>query len=145
MSSEILIQLIIAVLFGAIIGLEREYKGKEAGLQTYSLVSLGSCLLMVIGFNILSIFSSVPGINFDPLRLILAVATGIGFIGGGVIIHKEAKVEGITTAAGLWAAAAIGVAVGVKLYSVALTALILSTIILIGFGELEKQIFKNRK
>lgn len=145
MSSEVLIQLIVAVLFGAIIGLEREYKGKEAGLQTYSLVSLGSCLLVVIGFNILEMFSYAAGINFDPLRLILAVATGIGFIGGGVIIHKEAKVEGITTAAGLWAAAAIGVAVGTRLYLVAFSALILSTIILIGFGELEKKIFKNHK
>ena len=142
MNPEILLQLTIAVLFGAIIGLEREFKGKEAGLQTYSLVSLGSCLLMVIGFNILNTFPSTAG---DPLRLILAVATGIGFIGGGVIIHKEAKVEGITTAAGLWAAAAIGVAVGAKLYLVALTALVLSTIILIGFGELEKKIFKKHK
>ena len=142
MNSEVLLQLVLAVLFGAVIGIEREFKGKEAGLQTYSLVSLGSCLLMVIGFNILSTFSPTAG---DPLRLILAVATGIGFIGGGVIIHKEAKVEGITTAAGLWAAAAIGVAVGAKLYLLALSALVLSTIILIGFGELEKQIFKKHK
>jgi len=145
MSLEIIIQLVVAVLFGAVIGLEREFKRKEAGLQTYSLVSLGSCLLIVIGFDILSTFSSTAGIISDPLRLILAVATGIGFIGGGVIIHKEAKTEGITTAAGLWAAAAIGVAVGVKLYLLALVALILTTSILIGFGELEKQIFKNRK
>ncbi len=145
MNLEALIQLVIAVLFGAVIGLEREFKGKEAGLQTYSLVSLGSCLLIMIGISILDIFSSTSGVSFDPLRLILAVATGIGFIGGGVIIHKEAKVEGITTAAGLWAAAAIGVAVGVKLYFIAFTALILSTVILIGFGELEKHIFNNRK
>lgn len=145
MNFEIIIQLIIAVLFGSVIGLEREFKGKGAGLQTYSLVSLGSCLLIVIGLNVLSIFSSAPGVVFDPLRLILAVATGIGFIGGGVIIQKEAKVEGITTAAGLWAAAAIGVAVGVKMYYVAFAAVILTTIILVGFGELEKKIFKNNK
>ena len=145
MNLEVLIQLVIAVLFGAIIGLEREYKGKEAGLQTYSLVSLGSCLFVLIGLNILDIFSFAAGFSFDPLRLILAVATGIGFIGGGVIIHRESKVEGITTAAGLWATAAIGVAVGVKLYLIAFVALILSTVVLIGFGELEKHIFKNRK
>lgn len=142
---QIIFQLTLAVILGAIIGLEREYKGKEAGLQTYSLVTLGSCLFTIIGFEFFNFFSGQAGINFDPSRLILAVATGIGFIGAGVIIHRQFRVEGITTAAGLWCSAAIGVAIGAGLYFLALLTFFLATIVLIGFGELERKIFKKRK
>ena len=145
MDWEIIIQLVVAVCLGGIIGLEREFKKKQAGLQTYSLVSLGSCLLVLIGFSLVDFFNNNNiSIQFDPLRLIVAVATGIGFIGAGVIIYKQDRLEGITTAAGLWVAAAIGVAVGVKLYILSIAALILTTIILIGFGEIERVIFNHR-
>lgn len=142
---QVIFQLILAFVFGALVGLEREYKRKKAGLQTYSLVCLGSCLFTIIAFEMFKLFNGKAGISFDPSRVILAVATGIGFIGAGVIIHHQERVEGVTTAAGLWAAAAVGIAIGAKLYFLSFFAVILITIILIGFGELERKIFKRQQ
>jgi len=141
MDWQIVFQLILSVLAGAVMGAEREVKKKEAGLQTYSLVSLGSCLFVIIGFNFFEVFSNAVNVSFDPSRLILSVATGIGFIGAGVIILRQTRVEGITTAAGLWCAAAIGVAIGAKLYFLSFVSLILAVAILSGFGILEKMFF----
>jgi len=135
--------LILAIVFGGAIGLEREYKKKEAGLQTYTLVALGSCLFTIIATNLFGFFSARGDINFDPGRIILAVATGIGFIGAGVIIHRQDRVEGITTAAGLWVTASIGVATGIGLYMLAFIVTLLVIFILIVFGELEKFLFKD--
>lgn len=140
---QIIFQLVLAVILGSVIGLEREYKKKGAGLQTYSLVTLGACLFTLIGFELFNFYSDKTGISFDPSRIILAVATGIGFIGAGAIIYRRVYIEGITTAAGLWCSAAIGVAVGVKLYFLAIIATILAAFILIGFGEIERKIFKK--
>ena len=141
---QIVFQLILAVIFGAIIGVERERKRKGAGLQTYSLVSLGSCLFAIIGLESINLFAENLGIKLDPLRIITAVATGIGFIGAGVVIFRQDHVEGITTAAGLWCAAAIGVAIGFKLYLLASVTVILTVIILSAFGAAERKFFKNR-
>jgi len=141
---QILFRLVLAVVLGAVVGLEREYKGKEAGLQTYSLVTLGAALFTVISYNLFDFFAGKAGISFDPSRVILAVATGIGFIGAGVIIYRELHVEGLTTAAGLWMTAAIGVAVGAGLYFLSIFATLLATCILIGFGELERKFFKKK-
>lgn len=140
---QIIFKLILAVILGGVIGIEREYKRKEAGLQTYSLVTLGACLFTVIACELFYFFMDKPGISFDPSRIILAVATGIGFIGAGAIIYREPHIEGLTTAAGLWAVAAIGVAVGIGLYFVAALATCFAVIILIAFGELEKKIFRK--
>ncbi len=141
---QIVFQLILAVILGAIIGLERERKGKEAGFQTYSLVGLGACLFAIIGLESFSLFAGNPGIKFDPLRIITAVATGIGFIGAGVVIFRRDHMEGITTAAGLWCTAAIGVAVGFKFYLLACITAILTLIVLAGFGAAEKKFARNK-
>lgn len=141
---QLILQLALAVVLGAVLGLEREYKNKGAGLQTYSLVSLGSCLFTILGFELFNSFKGEMGISFDPSRIILAVATGIGFIGAGVIIYRQFYVEGITTAAGLWCSAAIGVAIGTKLYFLAILTTILAIVILFGFGELERIFFKKK-
>jgi putative Mg2+ transporter-C (MgtC) family protein len=141
---QIILQLVMAVILGGLIGLEREFKKKEAGLQTYSLVTLGACLFTIIAPELFSFFSGKAGISFDPSRIIQAVAIGIGFIGAGVIIYRESRVEGITTAAGLWCSAAIGVAIGIKLYFLALLATLLATIILFVFGELERKFLKKK-
>ena len=141
---QIILQLVIALVLGGIIGLERELKGKEAGLQTYSLVTLGACLFTIITFGMFPhLFAVKTGISFDPSRVIQAVAIGVGFIGAGVIIHRQSHTEGITTAAGLWCSAAIGVAVGFRLYFLALTAVLLTTIILFVFGEFERKFLKR--
>jgi len=79
---EAVFQLILATIFGALVGLERGIKRKEAGLQTYSLVTLSTCLFTIISFELFNIFFNKTGISFDPSRIIMAIAVGIGFIGG---------------------------------------------------------------
>ena len=131
MEIEVILQLILATFLGALLGIEREYKRKEAGLQTYSLVALGTCLFTLVS-------SQFAG--FNPAL----IAVGIGFIGAGVIFHRENSTQGLTTAAGLWVTAAIGVAVGAKLYSLAVFATLLAILIFTGFGLLESKVLKRQ-
>jgi len=135
---QIICQLLLAAFLGSLIGLEREIKRKGAGLQTYSLVTLGSCLFAIIA---LSLTESVY--NFDPSPIIMAIAMGMGFIGAGAIVRGEFHIEGLTTAAGLWTAAAIGLSVGASFYFLATVATFLVIVILAGFGLIEEKIFKR--
>jgi|SRR3989338_6412381 len=130
MEIDIILQLLLATFLGALLGLEREYKKKEAGLQTYSLVVLGSCLFTLV---------SAKFIGFNPAL----IAVGIGFIGAGVIFHREDSVRGLTTAAGLWVAAAIGIAIGAKFYFLAIFTALLAILIFAGFGIIEEKVFKK--
>jgi putative Mg2+ transporter-C (MgtC) family protein len=140
---QIFFQLILATLLGGAVGLEREYKRKEAGLRTYALVCLSSCLFAIIAFEVFQFFLGQAGTPLDPLRVIQAVATGIGFIGAGLIIFREKHIEGLTTAAGLWVVAAIGVAIGAKLYLAAIFATFLAIGILAGLRLLEEKVFNK--
>ncbi|MDI6602585.1 MAG: MgtC/SapB family protein [Patescibacteria group bacterium] len=140
---EIIIQLILATFLGILIGLEREIKKKEAGLQTYSLVALGTCLFTIISFELFNSFFDKTGISFDPSRIIMAIAVGIGFIGAGVIFRQPSGIIGLTTAAGLWTTAAIGIAIGVKLYFLAILTTFFTLLILAGFGLVEKKILRK--
>lgn len=140
---QLILQLALAVVLGAVLGLEREYKRKEAGLQTYSLVSLGACLFTIVTFELFNLFIGETNVSFDPSRIVQAVAVGIGFIGAGVIIYQRDHIEGITTAAGLWCSAAIGVAIGAEFYFLALFTALLAAVIFIGFGEFERKLFKK--
>jgi len=108
----------LAALLGGLIGLQRHRRGKAAGIRTYALVALGSALFTIISF--------MNG-GGDPGRIAAQIVSGIGFIGAGTIIHRGGGVEGLTTAAGLWASAAIGMAVGVDMF---LEAIITSVIML---------------
>ena len=118
------LRLLLAALLGAVIGFQREKSGKEAGLRTNMLISVGSALLTV-----LSIYA-FPG--SDPARMAAGVATGIGFIGAGVILHRTGgAVVGLTTAATIWAVAGIGVAAGAGLYIIAPVATALVLVILL--------------
>ncbi|NQV88225.1 MAG: MgtC/SapB family protein [Parcubacteria group bacterium] len=114
------VQITVALLLGGLLGLERTFAHKTAGLRTYSLVSMGSCLLIIISNLVIAPLSNVSGI--DPLRLAAGIVTGIGFLGAGLIIFKDSKISGLTTAAGLWVACAIGIAVGFELFSIAVFA-----------------------
>ena len=143
MEIDIICQLLLATLLGALVGLEREYKRKGAGLQTYSLVALGSCLFTVVSFELFNFFLLKSGISFDPSRIIQAIAIGIGFIGAGVIFRQPSGAVGLTTAAGLWTTAAIGIAVGAQLYFLAIFTALLALLVLSGFGLLEEKIFKK--
>ncbi len=142
---QIVLQLFLAAILGSLIGLEREYKKKQAGIQTYSLVTLGSCLFAITAFQMFDSWTIKTGISFDPSRVIQAIAIGIGFLGAGVIFHQEARIEGLTTAAGLWTVSSIGIAVGANLYFLAVFATLLVIGILAGIGLLEEKVFKNRQ
>jgi putative Mg2+ transporter-C (MgtC) family protein len=138
MQNEVLGQLTLAVILGAIIGLERELAGKTAGVRTYALVALGSCLFSYISkFGFIE-FWGVPG--FDPSRIASQIVVGVGFIGAGLIVFKEEKILGLTTAAGLWVSAAIGMAVGFRLYSVAIMTTFLTLAVLIPLWIFERKV-----
>ena len=143
LETQIILQLLLATFLGGIIGLEREYKQRQAGLQTYSLICFGSCVFTLIGLEIFNVLAYKPGFNFDPVRIIQAVAIGIGFVGAGVIFRRQSGVEGITTAAGLWTTAAIGIAVAVKFFFLAIMGALLTLVILAGFGLIEKKYFAD--
>ncbi len=143
MEIEIIGQLFLATFFGALIGLEREIKKKGAGLQTYSLVSLATCLFTIILFQFLNLFPLKDTI-FNLAGLIQAVAIGLGFIGAGVIFRQPAGIVGLTTAAGLWMAGAIGIATGAGLYFLAMFSTLLTLLILAGFGLLEEKLFEKK-
>lgn len=128
-----IVRLLIATFFGALIGLEREYHAKEAGMRTHLLVALGSCLFMILSIHGFDAFLDRDHVSFDPSRIASQVVTGIGFIGAGtIILHKQA-VRGLTTAAGVWVTAAIGLACGNGMYILAAvaTATVLSSLGLI--------------
>lgn len=123
---EFIFRVFVAALLGGMIGFEREYRAKEAGLRTHFLVAMGSALFMIVsqyGFD------AVLGtsITLDPSRVAAQVVSGIGFIGAGTIIFQKHVIKGLTTAAGLWVTSAIGLACGSGLYllSVASTLLVL--------------------
>lgn len=122
-----LFQLVLAMILGAAIGTEREVHGKAAGMRTYSLVSLGACL-----FTIISIygFDELTLDGFDPSRIASQVVVGIGFIGAGLIFLRGNEVQGLTTAAGLWISAAIGMGIAVKLYWISIFTSLLAVFIL---------------
>lgn len=103
----LIFRIVVAMIFGGILGWQRQHKGRWAGVRTYALVSGGSAM-----FTILSLIS----FGTDTARVAAGIVTGIGFLGAGTILHRENRVEGLTTAAGLWMVAAIGMAVGLKLY-----------------------------
>ena len=116
----LIFRLFVAGLLGGLIGLEREFRAKEAGVRTHFIVALGSALFMVI-----SEFA-FDGKQHDAARVAAQVVSGIGFIGAGVILFQRNVVRGITTAAGLWVAAAIGLACGDGMYPVAIAATVLT-------------------
>ena len=130
MTATLLLRLVLAALLGGLIGLEREYRAKEAGLRTHYLVALGSCLFMVVslyGFDLASILAVQPGevwqsVRVDVARVAAQIVTGIGCLGAGMIVLQKRFVVGLTSAAGIWTTAAIGVAVGGGLYAIAAVA-----------------------
>jgi len=126
------IQLLVAAVLGAIIGIQRELIGKAAGLRTHMLVSVGAALFVISG-------AEYGMSSADLSRVIQGLATGIGFIGGGAILKlsEERQITGLTTAAGIWLTCAVGVAVGLGRWGSAVIGAVLSWIILAGIGKLE--------
>ena len=125
---EFVLRLFAAAMLGGVIGLEREYRAKEAGFRTHFLVALGSGLFMILSqFGFDDVLAHYEQVSLDPSRIASQVVTGIGFIGAGTIIFQKHVVRGLTTAAGLWVTSAIGMTAGAGMYvlSIATTVLVL--------------------
>ncbi len=132
MSWEIIVRLVVALVLGGAIGIEREYRSKDAGFRTHFLVALGSAL-----FTVVSIYG-FPGGDSDSSRVAAQVVSGIGFLGAGMIIFQRNFIRGLTTAAGLWVTAAVGMACGTGNYFIAASATIM---VLVGLEALNALIF----
>ena len=126
--TEMVRQLVIASILGFAIGLEREHRRKAAGMRTFALVCLGATLFTIIsvdGFRALA-----PESGYDPSRIAANIVSGIGFLGAGLIFLQGNKVQGLTTAAALWVTAAIGMAVGIGMYGIAVVVAVLTLCIM---------------
>lgn len=131
MEYEFILRIFIAAILGGIIGLEREYRSKEAGFRTHFLVAMGSALFMIVSAYGFSDAMSNELQRWDVSRVAAQVVSGIGFIGAGTIIFRKSEnvVSGLTTAAGVWVVAAIGLACGGGLYKLAIAS---SLLVLVG-------------
>ena len=131
--STVALRLLAAFVLGGVIGLERERRDRPAGLRTHILVTVAAALLMMLS-------GLVAGENFDPGRIAAGVVTGIGFLGAGTIIRYGADVHGLTTAATIWAASAVGLTVGSGSYSAAVVATAIIFVTLTALRRLERYI-----
>jgi len=135
---DLIAKLIVAVLAGAAIGLERERAGKPAGLRTNILICLGSALLMDLSMHV-GILVGGPRIG-DPGHIAAQIVTGIGFLGAGTIMQSRGVVLGLTTAATIWVVAAIGMIIGAGQYVEAVGSTLVVLVVLAGLGRVEKRI-----
>ncbi len=127
-----LIRLVIAAALGAVLGWEREKAGKSAGLRTHMLVGIAAALYTALAELSVQAYAGAEGLRSDPIRAIQAVAVGIGFLGGGMIVVSRSgeRVRGLTTAASIWATAAIGIASGLAYFRLAVGATLLLLLVL---------------
>jgi putative Mg2+ transporter-C (MgtC) family protein len=144
MSGEYILNIVVAALLGGAIGLEREYRSKEAGFRTHFLVGLGSGLLMVLSMHGFDAFMGIQGIQRDPSRIAAQVVSGMGFIGAGCIIFQKNAVKGLTTAAGLWVTSAIGMVAGAGMYLLSIVATALVLLCLEGSDFIHHKIFHEK-
>ncbi len=138
---EGLFRICLAAVLGAIIGLERGYRDKEAGLRTNMLVAIGAALFTISSIQLSEMYLEWEGsIRFDPSRILSTIVTGVGFIGGALIYRSSNRVHGVTTAASIWAVTAVGLAAGAGLYLTAVGVTVLIVIVLFGFTWIEYKI-----
>jgi len=132
MDSEILVRFLLAALWGGLVGVEREYRSKSAGFRTMIMISMGSCLFTILSQSI--------GAGNNPDRIASNIVTGIGFLGAGVIFRGENRINGITTAAAIWAVAAVGMGIGAGHYWASAYASLLILLVLAVLPYLESLI-----
>ncbi len=137
-TAEFIIRMLVATGVGAAVGLERQINNKSAGLRTNTLVALGSCVFVLISVRLLSE-------GGDPTRIIGQVVTGIGFLGAGVILHRGANVQGLTTAANIWCSASLGCLAGLGYFFEAAIAALLIIIINFAFKKADKWFDEEKK
>jgi putative Mg2+ transporter-C (MgtC) family protein len=137
---QMVLRLLLASLLGGLIGLEREIHGRPAGFRTHLLVSLGSCLFALTSIEIYRLYGNFGGngpVGVDPGRVAAQVVTGIGFLGAGAILRDKASIRGLTTAACLWVAAALGLTCGIGLFTLAISVTVIAIASLLLLKRLE--------
>lgn len=135
------LRILAALLLGGILGLERGLKNRPAGLRTYMLVCVGACLIMMINQYTYQVFSVG-----DPVRMGSQVVSGIGFLGAGtIIVTRRSQIKGLTTAAGLWTAAAVGLAVGIGFYEAAFLGGMITFVVLTLLHKLDSWMHKTAR
>ena len=130
-------RLTLSMLLGMIIGAERKRKGQIAGIRTFALISMGACLAMLLSIYVPQVYLGLK--NGDPGRIAAQVITGIGFLGGGAMIQMKGSVRGLTTAAGIWMTAIIGMAIGMGMYRISIFSTLLVLLTLVFFERYEKK------
>ena len=130
-------KLVLSLVLGAVIGMERRRKGQIAGLRTFALISMGATLAMLISIYIPQEYMGLK--NGDPGRIAAQVVSGVGFLGAGAIIQMKGSVRGLTTAAGIWISACIGLAVGAGMYLISIIATLLIIFILVNIERIEQR------
>ena len=128
-------RLMLSMALGMIVGAERKRKGQIAGVRTFALISMGACLAMLLSIYVPQVYMGLK--NGDPGRIAAQVITGVGFLGGGAMIHMKGSVRGLAAAAGIWMRAIIGMAVGVGMYWSSIIATVLILVILVAFEYYE--------
>jgi putative Mg2+ transporter-C (MgtC) family protein len=144
-AEELVLRLVVAAVLGGLVGLERERLEWAAGMRTHALVSLGSALFMVVSIFGFSDILNERHVILDPSRVAAQVASGIGFIGAGTIIFRREIVKGLTTAASIWAVAAVGLAVGGGMFLAAISATLLALALLVLARPVKQRLFPKRK
>lgn len=144
-ATDLIARLLLAALLGSLIGLERERLHWVAGLRTHMLVCVGSTLIMIVSAYGFAGALGRPDVTLDPSRVAAQVVSGIGFLGAGTILLRQEIVRGLTTAASLWAVAAVGLAVGGGLYLAAVSTTVLILAILMGLKPLERRLMVRRQ
>lgn len=132
-----IVKLVLSLTLGAVIGIERRRKGQIAGLRTFALISMGATLAMLISIYIPQEYLGLK--NGDPGRIAAQVVSGVGFLGAGAIIQMKGSVRGLTTAAGIWMTACIGLAVGAGMYLISIIATLLIIFILVNIERIEQR------
>lgn len=142
-TTSAIFKLMLSLLLGGIVGFERKRKGQVAGARTFALISMGATLAMIISIYIPQVYLGLK--NGDPGRVAAQVITGVGFLGAGAIIQTKGSIRGLTTAAGIWMVAALGLAVGVGLYVIAIISTILILFTLVSLEQYERRTNLDRE
>ncbi|MCQ2437408.1 MAG: MgtC/SapB family protein [Clostridia bacterium] len=140
---DIILRFVAAMLIGGVIGMEREYTHRPAGLRTHMMVSLGACAVMITSQAIFAQYR-LYGATPDPARLSAQVITGVGFLGAGTIMREGSSIKGLTTAASVWAVACLGVAVGGGYLAIGFIGMLCMMVTLIVFESLQKKLMHTR-
>ncbi|MFB8342452.1 MgtC/SapB family protein [Brucella cytisi] len=137
----VLARMLLATLLGSIIGLEREWRRRPAGLKTHMVVCLASATFTIVSLELVNVpVFNDQNIRMDPSRLVEAITSGVAFLAAGFIIFARGKITGITTGAGMWLAASVGLASGLGLWHIAIMATLIAVTVLVVVGRMENSV-----